>query len=139
MYKIKLSKSELSKLKSKKKKANDKKIYLRLQCIYLSHKGKSHKEIVENLGVNKNSVTDWIKIYIEKGIEELSQPIDYNRRISKIEDYLDEIKQDIKENTISTLAELQNFIKKKYSLEIEQSWLYRCCKKNSICLAKRLV
>ncbi|MFH1191957.1 MAG: helix-turn-helix domain-containing protein [bacterium] len=139
MYKIKLSKSELSKLKSKKKKAKDKKIYLRLQCIYLSHKGKSHKEIVENLGVNKNSVTEWIKIYIEKGMGELSQPIDYNRRTSKIADYLDKIKQDVQENTISTLAELQSFIKEKYSLEIEQSWLFRCCKKNSICLAKKLV
>ncbi len=139
MYKIKLSKSELSKLKSKKKKAKDKKIYLRLQCIYLSHKGKSHKEIAGNLTVNKNSVTEWIKIYIEKGMEELSQPIDYNRRTSKIADYLDKIKQDVQENTISTLAELQSFIKEKYSLEIEQSWLFRCCKKNSICLAKKLV
>ncbi|MFH1232855.1 MAG: helix-turn-helix domain-containing protein [Patescibacteria group bacterium] len=138
MYKIKLSNSELSKLKSKKKQEKDKKIYLRLQCIYLSHKGKSHKEIVENLGVNKNSVTEWIKTYIEKGIDELSRPIDYNRRISKVDDYIDKIKDDVKENAISTLAELQDFIKEKYSIEIEQSWLFRCCKKNSICLAKRL-
>ena len=114
-------------------------MYHRLQSVYLAHKGRDNKEITDILGVNKNSVTKWIKIYSKKGLDELCQPINYNRRSAKIDDYIDKIKKDIKDNTISTLAELQEWVKKKYSLEIEQSWLFRCCKKNSICLTKKRV
>ena len=137
MYKIKLSKDELSALNKKKKREKNTKMYHRLQTVYLAHKGRDNKEIIDILGVNKNSVTKWINIYLEKGLDELCEPIDYNRRSAKIDNHIDKIKQDIKDNTISTLSELQDWIKEKYSLEIEQSWLFRCCKKNSVCLTKK--
>lgn len=137
MYKIKLSGTELAKLNKKRKKEKNKAISDRLQCIYLAHKGKGNKEITDILAINKNSATNWIKIYIEKGLDELCRPEDFNRRSAKIDDYTEKIKRDIKENTIATLSELQDWIKQKYSLQIEQSWLYRCCKKNSICLARK--
>lgn len=139
MYKIKLSKDELTKLNKKKKLEKNTKMYHRLQSVYLAHKGRDNKEITDILGVNKNSVTKWIKIYSKKGLNELCQPINYNRRSAKIDEHIDKIKQDIKDNTISTLAELQDWVKEKYSLEIEQSWLFRCCKKNSVCLTKKRV
>ena len=139
MYKIKLSSTELIELNKRKKREKNIKMYHRLQSVYLAHKGKDNKEIVNILEVNKNSVTNWIKIYSEKGIDGLCKPIDYNRRSAKIDDYIDKIKQDIKDNTISTLSELQDLINKKYSLEIEQSWLFRCCKKNSIYLTRKHV
>ncbi len=132
MYKIKLSPTELMELNKRKKQEKNTKMYYRLQSVYLAHEGRDNKEIIDILGVNKNSVTNWIKIYSEKGINELCKPIDYDRRSAKIDGYIDKIKQDIKDNTISTLSELQDLINKKYSLEIEQSWLFRCCKKNSI-------
>ena len=139
MYKIKLSKDELSELNKKKKQEKNTKMYHRLQSVYLAHRGRDNKEITDILGVNKNSVTKWVNIYSKKGLNELCQPINYNRRSAKIDDYIDKIKKDIKDNTISTLSELQGWIKKKYSLEIEQSWLFRCCKKNSVCLTKKRV
>jgi transposase len=137
MYKVKLSASELAKLNKRRKKEKSKATADRLQCIYLAHMGKKNKEITEILAINKNSATNWIKIYIEKGLVELCRPENFNRRSAKIDDYVEKIKQDIKENTISTLSELQDWIKKEYSLKIEQSWLFRCCKKNSICLVKK--
>ena len=87
-------------------------MYHRLQSVYLAHKGRDNKEITDILGVNKNSVTKWVKIYSKKGLNELCQPINYNRRSAKIDDYIDKIKKEIKDNTISTLAELQEWIKK---------------------------
>ena len=139
MYKIKLSQAELEDLNKRKIKEKNTKMYHRLQTIYLVNKGKHNKEIVDILEVNKNSITNWIKIYFEKGIDGLCQPINYDRRSSKIDKYVNKIKKDIKDNTISTLNELQGLINEKYSLKIEISWLFRCCKKNSICLTKRLV
>ncbi len=137
MYKIKLSPNELVKLKKRRKKEKNKAISDRLHCIYLSAKGKKNKEIKDILAVNKNSVTNWIKIYEAKGLDELCRPENFDRRSSKIDDYVEKIKQDIKENTIATLAELHDWLKSKYEIEIEQSWLFRCCKKNSIYLARK--
>lgn len=139
MYKIKLSAGELAQLNKRRKKEKNKAISDRLQCIYSAAKGKENKEITNILAINKNSATNWIKIYLDKGLDELCRPENFNRRSAKIDDYLEKIKRDIKKNTIATLAELQGWIKKKYSLQIEQSWLFRCCKKNSICLTKKRV
>lgn len=137
MYKVKLSSAELVKLRKKRRKEKNKAISDRLHCIYLSAKGKKNKEIKDILAINKNSVTNWIKIYETKGLEELCRPENFDRRSSKIDDYVEKIKQDIKENTIATLTELHDWLKNKYSLEMEISWLYRCCKKNSIYLARK--
>jgi len=111
----------------------------RLQCVYLAAKGKGNKEISDILAINKNSTTNWIKSYLDNGLDELCRPIDFDRRSAKIDDYIEKIRQDIKENTISTLSELQGWVKKNYSLQIEQSWLFRCCKKNSIYLTRKHV
>lgn len=138
MYKINLSQAELL-IINKKRKEKNKLIFKRLQCIYLAHKGTDGKEIAKVLAINKNSVTKWIKTYKEKGLAELCRPIDYDRRSSKIDEHLEKIKQDIRANTLTTLAELHDWLKVKYSLEMEISWLFRCCKKNSICLARKPV
>ena len=137
MYKIKLSPIELTKLNKRRKKEKNKMISNRLQCVYLAAKGKGNKEISDILAINKNSTTNWIKSYLDNGLDELCRPIDFDRRSAKIDDYIEKIRQDIKENTISTLSELQGWVKKNYSLQIEQSWLFRCCKKNSIYLTRK--
>lgn len=137
MLKITISKSDLKEIKFRKKKEKDKKIYRRLQFLHLKHKNKTNKEIADILGVCADTITDWIRIYLNEGLDNLCQPINYDNRSAKIDNYIIKIKQDIEDNTISTLSELQDWIKKKYSLEIEQSWLFRCCKKNSIYLTKK--
>lgn len=139
MYKIELSREGLAALRKRRHTEKNKTIADRLQCIYLAHTGKGNKEIAALLAINKNSVTNWIKIYREKGLETLCRPENFDRRSSPFDQYIEKIRQDITDNTIATLAELQAWIKNKYSLELEQSWLWRCCKKNSVYLTKKLV
>lgn len=139
MYTIHLSRTELARLNQRRKQAKTKAISDRLHCIYLAHSGKGNQAITELLAVNKNSVTDWIKLYLDQGLDALCRPIDYDRRSSKLDAYIEAIKNDVQDHTISTLAELQDWIKTEYSIELEQSWLWRCCKKNSIYLTKKLV
>lgn len=139
MIKFTISESDIEEIKLKKKKEKDKKIYRRLQFLHLKYKNKTNKEVADIIGVCVDTVTDWARIYSAEGLAGLCQPINYDNRSAKIDNYIDEIKQDIKDNTISTLSELQDWIKKNYSLEIEQSWLFRCCKKNSIHLTKKRV
>lgn len=139
MSKIKISKQNLDEIKKRMKIEKNKKIFRRLQFLNLKYKGKTNIEIADIVGVCADTITDWTRIYSEGGIEKLCKPMNFDRRKAKIDDYIDDIKKDIKDNTISTLAELRDFIKKNYSLEIEMSWLFRCCKKNSICLARKRV
>lgn len=139
MYQVKLSKTELKELKQLKQKERDKKIFRRLQAIHLRHQGKSNQEIADLIGVCKETVIDWARIFEIKGFDGICKLNYEGRRSFKIDPYLDKIKKDIKEETISTLAELQDLLKKNYSIEIEQSWLSRCCKKNSIFLTKKRI
>ena len=137
MFKITISKDDIKEIKLKKKKEKDKKIYRRLQFLHLKYKNKTNKEIADLLGVCVDTVTDWARIYSNEGLAGLCQPINYDNRSAKIDNYVVRIKQDVKDNMISSLSELQNWIKENYSLEIEQGWLFRCCKKNSIYLTKK--
>ena len=86
-----------------------------------------------------DTITDWVKIYQSEKLPGLCELQFKDKRKSKINDYVDQIKQDVKDNTITTLAEMQAWIKEKYSIEMEQSWLFRCCKKNSIYLTRKPV
>jgi len=138
MTKIKLSKIELKKLEKKEKETKDQKTFRRLQCIHLKHQGKMNKEIVKIIGVCPNTITSWLKLFSEKGIGGLCD-MNFDRRKSKIDPHIDNIKKDLQENIISTLAELQDWINDKYEVKLEQSWLSRCCKKNSISLTRNHV
>lgn len=137
MYQVKLSKTELKKLKRLKHEERDKKIFRRLQAIYLRHQGKSNREIADIIGVCKETVIDWARIFETKGLDGICQLNYEGRRSLKIDPHINRIKKDIKEKTISTLAELQELLLSKYNIKIEQSWLSRCCKKNSISLTRK--
>lgn len=139
MYKIKLTNAELKKFEKLKKQEKNKRIFRRLQCLILSHQNKEYKEIADITGVCVDTVTDWIKLYLDKGIFGLCKLDFKDKRQSKIDNYVDKIKDDIKNNTISTLSELQDWIKSHYAIEMETSWLFRCCKKNFIFLTRKRV
>lgn len=139
MYKIKLSRTEIKELKRLKKEEGSKKLFRRLQCVQLRHEGKSNREIADITGACKDTVMDWIKLYISEGLPGLCRLKYDGRRQSKIDAHIDDIKRDLRANTIFTLSELRDWLKNKYSIEIEESWLFRCCKKNSINLTKRPV
>ncbi len=137
MYQIKLSVSELKKIKQLQEQEKNVRVLRRLEAIKLLNQGQNHQEIAEAFNVCVDTITDWIKIYQSEKLQGLRKLQFKDKRKSKINDYVDQIKQDVKDNTITTLAEMQAWIKEKYSIEMEQSWLFRCCKKNSIYLTKK--
>ncbi|MBL7058042.1 helix-turn-helix domain-containing protein [Patescibacteria group bacterium] len=139
MLKINISEEEFQEINNRKKKVKDKKIFRRLQFLYLKYKKKTNTEIADIVGVCSDTITNWSREYQEKGLDEFCILIDFDRRSSKIDPYIEDIKKDVKDNMISTLAELQALIKKNYDIKIGKTWTYECCKKNSICLVKKRV
>ncbi len=138
MYKINFSKTKLAAIKKRKKEEKDKKILRRLYCLELKAKGIPHKEIADSIGVSQDTVTVWVKLYIKRGLNGLCAPINYDRRSSSIDPHIKEIKTMVKNQTISTLAEFQELLKNDFDITIEESWLSRLCKKNSIYLSRKL-
>lgn len=122
---------------SKLKKEKNNKIYRRLQCIHFKQLGLPHNVIASSLSVHVDTVTDWLKLYNSKGLSGLCNLNYDGRRFSKLDNHLSDLRTYIDENLVSTIAQIQDYLLTTHDLYLEQSWLYRYCKKNSIHLIKK--
>jgi transposase len=133
---VTLSKSDLSIISKKRKTESSGKLLKRYQCLWMLHEQHLKKDIASTLGVNIDTITDWIKIYNAKGLEGLGLFNYEGRRPSKLDTLKGKIEQIILHENISRIKDLQAKLIEEFQLEVEHSWLYRYCKKNSICLIK---
>jgi len=136
MYRVKLTKEDELILHKKIKEERDGRILKRYQCIMMNHQEIQNMNIARILGIQMNTVTIWVKIYLEEGLEKLSNLEFTGKRQSVLEDIKEEIKAQAETGIVSSMSELANWIKKEYNHEVETSWLGRWCKKNSIFLLK---
>lgn len=133
------TKKKLTAIAEAKRTEKKSKIYRRLIAIEQRLQGKSCKDIAKELDVCIDTLSDWTNIYESGGLQAL-QGLHYEgRRTSKLKEYETEMRIHIKTESVRTLEELQGWLQKKFSLEVEHSWLFRFCKKNSIFLSKKRV
>lgn len=132
-----LTKGEEKRLKELLSATDQSKILKRYQCIHFKNQGLPNKQIAALLCVNIDTITDWIKLFKQKGLHGIGELAYDGRRVSQLEDYKEEIKAYVDENIVPSIKELQSYILEKYGIKIEHSWLFRYCKKNSIYLTKR--
>lgn len=135
---IKLTEPEKKELRKRKNKEKNTKVYKRYLYLEMSHSGMTNLLIAKLLGVCNDTLTDWRQIYLKKGLEGLSELHYEGRRVSKLKKHEEKIREKVEKDQVSNLKELQSFIKEKCGEEVEQSWLSRYLKKNSIFLTKRL-
>jgi len=132
-YTISLSTIEKEKLRLIIKDNQHKKnILKRVYCILLKNEGQKNANIIQLLNINVDTIADWSKIYLEKGIDGLINYKYSERRKSKLNPYRSKIKRIAGSKKINTIEQLQKKIKEEFSIEIEYSWLYRYCKKYGI-------
>lgn len=136
-YSIELSSIEVGALKRLRRSEKDGKILRRYQCLCMVHEGLPRKEIAPALGVNIDTVTDWVKLFNKDRLAGLGKLRYEGRRPSALDAIKDLLIKHIREQSISKLSELQNFLESKHSIVAEHSWLSRYCKKYSIALIKR--
>jgi transposase len=136
-YTIQLSKAEIALIAEKKRKEKNGKLLRRYQCLSMLHEQYPKKEIARLLGVNIDTITDWIKIYNRDGMDGLTLLRYEGRRPSSLDSIKEKIIDSVEKENISTLSQLQKIIKKKHHLKVEHSWLSRYCKKNSISLIRK--
>lgn len=129
---INLSPKEEKTLQEYKKKTRDNKIFRRLLCIEMKNKGYLHDEIASFCGVCIDTLTDWLQIF-ERGSFEALCSLNYEgRRPSKLDQHTEEIKKYLLNEHPARLAEIQKYIEEHFGIQVEESWLWRWCKKNSL-------
>ncbi len=136
-YQVVLTLKDQSIIKEKKRKERDAKLLRRYQCLSLLHEQYPKKEVAKILGVNIDTVTDWIKLYNKEGLRGLGSLKYEGRRPSSLDGIKEQLTRYVQTENITTLSELQGLIAKRHQLKIEHSWLSRYCKKNFIALIKR--
>jgi transposase len=136
-YSVSLTSAEVMELQRLRRTEKDGKILRRYQCIWLAHEHFPKKEIASTLGVNIDTVTDWIKLFNKGRLDSLSCLKYDGRRPSGLDAVKDLLIAYIKRESVSKLSELQDYLFTHHSLAVEHSWLSRYCKKNSIALIKR--
>ena len=136
-YQVILSKTDLAIVQTKKRKERDAKLLRRYQCLSMLHENYPKKEVAKLLGVNIDTVTDWVKLYTKSGLAGLGLFHYEGRRPSTLDAIKDELVGLIKRENINTMVQLQAIIKSNFKLDVEESWLGRYCKKNSISLIRK--
>lgn len=128
-YKINLSKEEFLKLQVIMSSEKNLKVFKRLQCIRLKTLKYKNIEIAEILNVTKETITNWIKLYLDKGFDGLCCLNYDGRRVSKLAQYNDAIKKLASEGKFAIVKELKSILKERYHLDVSISWLSAYIKK----------
>jgi len=136
MYQAKLTTEEKQNLKKLIKHEKQNRVLKRYQCLLMNSEGIENLSIANFVGVSKDTVTLWIKLYLEKGLEEFGTLHFKGKKKSVLDEFKGEIEHHVRNNTVSTMAELSEWLSENFEIEIESSWLGRWCKKNSISLLK---
>ena len=137
-HKIEFSEELIKDLRDRISSEKDSKVYRRLLWVDLKYRGYSQKEISAILQMSQAQLTNWSKIFVEQGFKGLCTTHYEDRRPSKLAPYLDKIRDHVQRDCVSTLSCLQGWLSEECSLFVEQSWLSRWIKKNSVVLTKRL-
>lgn len=78
-YKITISEAEAEEILIRQKIEKQAKVLKRLNAVMMRAKDHANTEIAETLGVNVNTVTLWMKIYLKDGVKGLCT-LKYDRK-----------------------------------------------------------
>ena len=132
-YRVRLTKEEEAELRKLiKENQNRKNILKRAYCILLKNEGQKNINITQLLGIHEDTVADWTKIYLRKGIEGLLRFKYSERRRSKLHPHRSKIRRMAIAKNIRTVEQLQQKVKTNLGFDIEYSWFYRYCRKYGI-------
>jgi len=107
-YSIILTSSEVITLGKLRRTEKDGKILRRHQCIWMANENFPKKEIASTLGVNIDTVTDWIKIFSKDRVMGLRTLHYASRRLSRLDFIKDLLKQHLDSINKCNLFLLEN-------------------------------
>jgi len=131
-YKLTISKKEMQKLIKYKKIVKSAKLLKRIQAIILKSNGWKHNKIAEFLGVIDDTITAWIKTYINGGIEELIN-LKYKPTKSKISKaQIEIVREESKKGTFTFAKDVKKYIEQNFNIKYHIHHIPKILKKNEI-------
>ena len=131
-YRLKLKKAEQLKLEGLLINERDTKIWRRLKCIELKNEGHPCQEIAKLLDVTLDTITNWVRQYLDEGLKGLCELKYADRRPSQLAPYANEIKAYIQTGPLSNLGELSQWVKEQFKIECSPNWMGKWLKKSSM-------
>jgi len=136
-YQITLTFEEKKELFTRIKTEKRVKIHRRLKSIEYKIRGINNQDIATALDVRPETITQWLSLFANEGFKGLCHLKYEGRRPGKLAPHKEAIKAYIKEKAPSTLAQLNDWLKSTYGLTMDETWLSRYCKKNSLFPVKK--
>ena len=136
-FQIRLSLAQQKELRKRKKNQRDAKILRRLLCIELKDLGEENAKIAKLCGVCRDTITDWLRLFEEKGFDGLCSFQYDGRRPPILDTVKDELRRDLKAGKYSTLKEVKHALRETHGIDVCISWIWRYSKKNSLHLSRR--
>ena len=107
--------------------------YKRIQFIQYKKEGLTHQEIARLLSVCLKTLTNWMGLFSEGGMERLVD-VSYQRRVSKLCVVEEALRQQAGGGALETVASCQQWLKEEHRIVISASNLRWFLKKNAIVL-----
>ena len=127
---ISLKEREYEDLKLAERKVKSVKILKRIQAFKFMYLGWKYSAIAEFLSITNNTITNWINIYREGGIDSLLT-LHYKGGQSRIsEEQLSELRDKANNGAFTTAKDIKHYIKQNFGIEYNLSHIQLMSKKN---------
>ena len=127
---VSISKKEYEQLKQAEREVNSIKVLKRIQAFKLIYLGWKYSAIAEFLSVTNNTLTNWINLYWEGGIDSLLT-LNYKGGQARISDeQLSELRNEAARGSFTIAKDVQYYIKQNFGIEYNLSHVQLLSKKN---------
>jgi len=117
MKTIELSSKQRQEIEQRRKKANDRRIYQRLSALLWIGEGKTREQVADLLGVTSRQVGDWLRIFRNKGIDELCT-LNYRGDPGLLKPaQIDQLKQEVAKGAFHSSEQVRTWVKDTFGVE----------------------
>ena len=140
MIRINLSQSQVRELEQVFKETPDRKLRDRTQIVLMIHRGRRRSQIMADLCISDRTITRWLNVYLERGLEGL-RPRKAPGAVSRIPESLAEsIRQWVIQGPLSqglnranwTYAELAAHLGRVHRIRVKKSAMAKFCQRHEI-------
>ena len=114
--KFHLTEKQFLELEQAESQVKNPKLLKKIQCLKLKNIWREHKKVADFLKVRKTTISDWTKLYFEKGLDGLLARNYKGKPPILTAEQLRELSKKNKKTPFATAKEARNYIKEKYGI-----------------------
>lgn len=131
MVQINFTKEEIEEIRYERFNHPHPRVQMKMEALLLKSQGLEHKKICEIMDICHDTLTGYLRDYVNKGIEELKK-INFYQTRSKMEEFKDTLENEFKKRPPATINEAVFRIKELTGLERSDVQVGKFLKKNGI-------